>query len=81
MRPWSVTVSLYSLWIGATDLDVETVFRWTDGSILNWMNWDSGQPNNHDSEQHCVKRRNEGKWNDYFCDENTKFICDGKEGK
>ena len=53
-------MNFHSIWLGATDKDVETVFRWTDGSIVNWVNWDADQPAGRIkrlSEKDCLVRR------------------------
>lgn len=38
---------LCSIWLGANDMDIETVFRWTDGTIVSWVNWAPDQPSGH----------------------------------
>ena len=32
-------------WIGLTDGDIEGTFKWTDNSPVNFLNWNSGEPN------------------------------------
>ena len=32
-------------WIGLTDGDIEGTFKWTDNSRVNFLNWNSGEPN------------------------------------
>ncbi|KAI1901257.1 hypothetical protein AGOR_G00032460 [Albula goreensis] len=40
-----------------------------------FRNWDSGQPNNNKSIEHCVAMRPNGKWDDASCDRKGPFIC------
>ncbi|XP_041375320.1 CD209 antigen-like protein C [Gigantopelta aegis] len=63
-----------SIWIGATDQDVEGHFRWPDGSALTGSNWNKGEPNNRGNED-CVLMTRDGKWNDYPCTRKNKFVC------
>ena len=74
---------LFSVWLGATDKDVETAFRWTDGSIVSWVKWDRFQPKgrvNNDNDCIAVNRETK-KWADYDCDANITFYCETAEGK
>ena len=76
---------LLRIWLGASDTDVETVFRWTDGSILSWVNWEAGHPSAASglgSENDCIVRHSpEGKWADHNCNETRKFYCETTEGR
>ncbi|XP_077862270.1 macrophage mannose receptor 1-like [Saccoglossus kowalevskii] len=38
----------YSMWIGLSDTIDEQRYRWTDGSPVNYYNWNSGEPNGGD---------------------------------
>jgi len=33
-------------WIGLSDADNETFWKWVDGSKINYVNWVPGEPNN-----------------------------------
>ena len=41
------------LWIGATDLDDEGNWTWSDCSKWNYTRWDAGEPNNGGAETHA----------------------------
>lgn len=52
------------LWIGASDEEVEDLWKWTDGEKITWFNWDRGEPNNGGRIEHYMQMRAGGKWND-----------------
>ena len=66
-------------------MDVESIFRWTDGSTVSWVNWETGHPagtSRVGSEKDCLVRQgNVGKWADYNCTDTKKFYCETVEGK
>merc|ERR1719361_1985791 len=58
--------------IGNTQFD----FEWTDGTIWNYENWDSDQPNNwQNTNQDCVHMWSLGKWNDNGCTQTFRPLC------
>ena len=65
-------------------MDVESIFRWTDGSISSWVNWDTRFPagtSSVGSEKDClVRHSNGGKWADYNCTDTKKIYCETVEG-
>ena len=72
-------------WIGLTDADVESEWKWCDGRILSmYTNWAPGQPNNHNNNQDCVAIRKghffdtdyDGEWHDDTCTDEKGFICE-----
>ena len=81
----SLQQTFLRIWLGATDKDVESAFRWTDGSIVSWVNWDTGHPagtTGAGSEKDCLVRNgNEGKWVDNNCADTKKFYCETVEGE
>ena len=70
-------------WIGLNDLCSEGDFVWSDGSVVDFTQWDSGEPNNAGPE-HCVEYflgslASFSSWNDKECDvERSTFICNIK---
>ncbi|XP_067298663.1 CD209 antigen-like protein A [Pseudorasbora parva] len=69
-----------NVWIGLTDIENETVFKWVDTSHLNQKFWFTGEPNSIGQEEDCVElfhgidRVNN--WNDLPCFIKRKCICE-----
>ncbi|KAJ8362157.1 hypothetical protein AAFF_G00391050, partial [Aldrovandia affinis] len=40
-----------------------------------FSNWRHGQPNNHDSREHCVRMSHAGTWSDSVCETDYVSIC------
>ena len=80
---WNIFVSIKGViqWIGATDLEDEGNWIWTDGSPVknnkNNKNWWPREPNNCCGGQHCVATNYEesGKWDDKTCSITRPFHC------
>eukprot|EP00058_Branchiostoma_floridae_P004014 XP_002589502.1 hypothetical protein BRAFLDRAFT_88361 [Branchiostoma floridae] len=68
-------------WIGLTDRQSEGIWRWTDGTGLNYRNWAEGEPTNGnavDGEQDCVALWGDygyTHWDDRQCGHWLYFIC------
>ncbi len=63
--------------IGLTDREVEGDFRWIDGSVADYTDWASGEPNDSRGED-CVELRDVGvhtQWNDVDCEAPREFVC------
>ncbi|MEC5128860.1 lectin-like protein [Verrucomicrobiales bacterium BCK34] len=52
------------LWLGGSDEEVEDLWKWSDGELITWFQWDRGEPNNGGGREHFIQMRAGGKWND-----------------
>jgi len=62
--------------IGATDTASEGSFLWTDGTAFSYTQWNDGEPNNSNDEEHCTEMYSNGAWNDLSCASGGTFICE-----
>ena len=61
-------MNFYGPWLGATDIDVEGIWKWKlTGNILDYVNWKAGEPNNLEIEN-CLLMMYNNQWDDYWCD-------------
>ena len=71
------------VFLGVSDLAVETVFRNVDGFVTPWMNWDSGKPNGRaghaQGTDDLVTRSINGKWRDGSLSTSRIFYCEGNK--
>lgn len=68
-------------WIDAVDLGKEGQWMWfSSGKTAAYLPWFSGEPNNHNSVEHCAVIFNNGneKWNDTKCHYSFYFMCEKK---
>ena len=69
-------------WIGATDVETEDTFVWSDGTTFVKSDytsfWSSGQPNNagDTSNQDCVSLKSDGLWDDVACSTTRQYLCE-----
>ena len=65
-------------WISLNDIDEEGIFRWGDGQLPKYTNWDAAEPNDSGGED-CAElnRFYNDEWNDIRCDASIYFICEG----
>lgn len=64
-------------WIDAVDLGKEGKWMWfSSGKNANYLPWDSNEPNNHQSSEHCAVTFHNGvKWHDANCINSFNFMC------
>ncbi|XP_005092781.2 uncharacterized protein LOC101854311, partial [Aplysia californica] len=64
-----------TIWLPMTDEVTEGTWVWSDGDVAVWTNWDSDQPDNWSTGEHCATMRTNGKWNDIPCSYNAHYVC------
>ncbi|XP_067020488.1 macrophage mannose receptor 1-like [Acropora muricata] len=63
-------------WIGLNDLGLESSFKWSDGSPVQYTNYALREPNDHFKQEDCIEmHRPFGIWNDDHCSRRNPFIC------
>ncbi|XP_067467947.1 lactose-binding lectin l-2-like [Thunnus thynnus] len=64
-------------WIGLNDIHKEGRWMWSDGSAVNFVFWDIGQPDNYRGRENCAHKNfgNQLKWNDRQCSDTIPFVC------
>lgn len=53
-------------------------FSWRDGSPVNFLNWNKGEPSDamSSSQEECVEMYTDsGKWNDVTCFTKRRYVC------
>jgi hypothetical protein len=71
----NVLVTTPDAWIGLHDMDREGVFVWSDGTPLDYENWEDGQPDDADATQNCIEIGPSRRWFDGSCDDELPFLC------
>ncbi|XP_062292424.1 lactose-binding lectin l-2-like [Scomber scombrus] len=63
-------------WIGLSDIHKEGRWMWSDGSAVNFVFWNKGEPSNHGGKEHCTHNfGSASKWNDAPCSHKYSFVC------
>ena len=64
------------VFIGLNDVQIEGTFAWSDGSLVNFENWEENQPDNDFDMEDCVIIVSaDGKWNDTPCEMWYGYVC------
>ncbi|KAM4552770.1 macrophage mannose receptor 1-like isoform 2-T2 [Odontesthes bonariensis] len=72
-------------WIGLHVDDPNTGYTWSDGSPLNFLHWQEGEPNNYNNAESCVEFiihdwDEQGSWNDLNCESYNDWLCQIRAG-
>lgn len=64
-------------WIGLNRIARDNQFVWSDGTKVNYLNWDKKEPNDLNNNEKCVQvwEKGPGTWNDNNCYMSNYFIC------
>ncbi|KAG0695880.1 Macrophage mannose receptor 1 [Chionoecetes opilio] len=67
-------------WLGLRDDDSGKDWHWSDGSLYDWTNWGTDEPNDAYDEEHCGEMRANdyyynGQWNDIKCSTEDYYVC------
>uniref|UniRef100_H3C1B9 C-type lectin domain-containing protein n=1 Tax=Tetraodon nigroviridis TaxID=99883 RepID=H3C1B9_TETNG len=86
---FTATENLYRYgraWIGLYAPDPDTGYVWSDGSPVNFLHWQEGEPNNHNNDESCAEFRIQnswdptGSWNDANCESYNDWLCQIRAG-
>ncbi|ESO84928.1 hypothetical protein LOTGIDRAFT_168185 [Lottia gigantea] len=74
-RDISIKVRTGAVFLGASDLDEEGVWKWLNGEPVNRTLFSPNEPNNFNGHENCMSARSTG-YNDEKCSRNFKYICE-----
>nr|XP_006817910.1 PREDICTED: uncharacterized protein LOC100373477 [Saccoglossus kowalevskii] len=71
-------ITLYDVWIGVHDQNVEDQFEYTNGDLVSFSKWYVGAPNDGSFGEDCVAAfvSKGGQWDDKLCQNNYYFVCE-----
>ncbi|MFL2913994.1 MAG: immunoglobulin-like domain-containing protein [Opitutales bacterium] len=82
----TLTTRTSFIWLGATDLESEGVWKWENGNPFIYKNWGSigiGEPDNFGGDQHALTlaiedfpQGRKGEWNDMRLNERLTFVIE-----
>ncbi len=64
-----------------SDLRDESGWEWVDRKPVNYINWETGAPDDSFGMEDCVVMKNGGEWNDVYCGDPKPFICERQNSK
>ncbi|KAI3374792.1 hypothetical protein L3Q82_021350, partial [Scortum barcoo] len=72
-------------WIGLHIPDPSTGYIWSDGTAVNYLHWQEGEPNNQNNDESCAEFRmynwdDGGSWNDVNCESYNDWLCQIRTG-
>ncbi|WAR02128.1 LECE-like protein [Mya arenaria] len=72
------TNTINGVWMSVQDFDVEGVYKLSDGSPVEFTDWQKGQPDNYADNDDCVNGwiGIQLQWNDIDCGARFWFICE-----
>jgi hypothetical protein len=69
-----------SIWVGATDREVEGSFKWIVGNGGNISGpWYPGEPNDADGGQDCANLLRSATFDDHYCYFVKAFVCEKQQ--
>ncbi|KAM9835261.1 uncharacterized protein ACBT44_016878 [Syngnathus typhle] len=77
-QEWLAHQKTHRNWIGLRRAAPgSTVWQWTDGTPFSFSGWGAKQPDNYKGQESCgeIRQFGAGRWNDYSCHGNLRYIC------
>lgn len=68
-------LSTNTVWIGLQDLDKDNRFEWSDGTAVDYTDWQTSEPNRWNDAEDCVTISYDRRWNDANCFLPHFFVC------